>query len=119
MATILTFALSLPWSVVVDAQMRKYVDANGVTFYTNEPVEESQQPETQPAPALAANPSASSPAGAASATASAPAKASESSSRASMPVPGASTAKPSGTTPIDPSKALGDWPPRPHGPAAQ
>lgn len=81
--------------------IRKFTDARGVTYYTNQPPEDDPKPRPPTAPA----PAASAPVAAASAPV-----AVASSPPASPPAPAVVPAKP--TAPINPAMALGDWPPR-------
>lgn len=88
-------ALTLTWAlpVRVHADVWKYVDEKGVIHYTNEPPNNNAQklfqstPEPPGAGASSANPAV----------------------RASAPAPAPSA---SAALPLNPFRALGDWPPR-------
>ena len=104
--------LALAWlfPVQVLADVWKYVDEKGVIHFTNEPPNKDaqqlfQSEPAQPASAAAPVAHASAPAStAAPVTAPAPVK-------TTTPAP-APTTHASAAVPLNPGKALGDWPPR-------
>jgi hypothetical protein len=73
--------LALQVNAVQAQDIRKVVDANGVTQYTNEPPEKDRPVKVIKPPEVA-------------------------------PLPASPVSEKSSKAPLDPSKALGDWPPK-------
>ena len=101
--TLLVFGMLLmPIGPSFAQGIRKIVDANGVTYFTNEPPE--RDPAVKPSPVASAAVAANS---VASATSQVQAKKPE-----GNPNPPQSTTSQPAKLPINPSQALGDWPPK-------
>ena len=102
-------------STLVDAgAIRKIVDEKGVSYFTNQPPEDNPLQRPGPvAPATPPAPAASAPAPAASAPAPAVSASVPRAANAPAPAPAQPSSAPVKAAPPDnPTKALGDWPPR-------